>query len=167
MADGEIQVARKGGIVVFRVIGRATFKLSRDLREYSGRTIDKTCQGVIFDLASCGTMDSTFMGVLAMIGIQGRGRISLVIVNASPEVRELMDGIGLSKVWTYANDPVPEVTWRCLCKASAEVADMAKLGQTVLAAHQTLMALDEQNIPKFHGLVELLSKEVADDDQKP
>lgn len=163
MPEAQIQVAKSRSVLVIRVIGRATFKVGRELREYALAELKAMPAEIIVDLEQCEGMDSTFMGVLAMIGLNGRGKANLVLVNANEQHRRLLDGIGVSKVWTYAEEPVPDADWKTLCMAAEGAADMAACGRTVLEAHKTLMELDAENIPKFKNVVDLLSAELKSD----
>lgn len=166
MSEAHILVATQPGVAVVRVIGRATFKVSRDLRDFATTQIANGVRSIVVDLSECVTMDSTFMGVLALVGIQGRDRLHLVLVNAGGNNRELLDGIGVSRVWTYADEPAPDADWTTLCKAAAGVADnLGELAPTMLEAHQVLMDLDPANVPKFRDVVELLGGEVNTDGQ--
>jgi len=167
MPEAEILVAEKEGVVALRVVGRATFKLCRKLRDFGAKAVQKeTCRGVIVDFSKCTGMDSTFMGVLAMIGLQGKGRCSLVVVNTNADLRALLDGIGVSRIWTCTDQPVDDLTWSGMCSAASGTADMTQLADVVLKAHETLMELHEDNVPKFRNLVELLAKEM-DKNQPP
>lgn len=163
MSEAHILVASRDNVAAIRVIGRATFKVSRDLRAFCLKHLKKGVRSIIVDLSECQTMDSTFMGVLAMAGLQGRDRVQLLIVNASQTHRDLLDGIGVSKVWTYADTPVEDVNWTTLCKAAAGVTAMGDVAPTMLAAHETLMHLDPANIPKFKDVVDMLSAEIGTD----
>ncbi len=166
MAEAQILVARRGGIVVIRVLGRATFKVSRDLREYGVRVIQEDATSVIVDLSECKGMDSTFIGVLAMIGLEGHDKVELVIVNANDAHRRLLESIGVSRLWKFTEEPVPDVDWKSLCVAASGAADIKSLGSTVMDAHQTLMDLDPQNVPKFKDVVELLTAEMGENEMK-
>ena len=84
MAEAQILVAKQQGMAQVRVLGRATFKISRELREFAVSAIREGLKCIVFDFSGCRTMDSTFMGVLAMIGVEGRGRTEVVMVNATP-----------------------------------------------------------------------------------
>jgi anti-anti-sigma factor len=164
MANSEAQVlaARYENIVVFRVQGRVTFKVSTEFREYAVKAFEDGIRCLILDLSGCVTMDSTFMGVLAMIGIEGRRRtVQLLIVNAEESHRKLLDGIGVSRVWNFSDTPVPQVSFATLCEAAKGAVSMGDVAELVLEAHQTLMDLDEANVPKFKNVVELLSLELG------
>jgi anti-anti-sigma factor len=164
MADIEAQVlaARYENILVFRVQGRVTFKVSTEFREYAVKAFEDSIRCLILDLSGCITMDSTFMGVLAMIGIEGRRRnVQLLVVNADENHRKLLDGIGVSRVWEFSDTPVPQVNFATLCEAAKGAVSMGDVAELVLEAHQTLMSLDEANVPKFKNVVDLLSLELG------
>jgi len=161
-AEAQVLAAVLGDVVVFRPVGRVTFKVSKEFREYVAKAFaaDTTC--LVLDLAECATMDSTFMGVLAMIGIEGRKRQArMLVVNAAPANRKLLDDIGVSRVWSFSDIPVPEAELGILCEAAKGAVSTAEVAELVLAAHQTLMDLDEANIPKFKNVVDLLSLELG------
>jgi len=163
MPEAQILVAREEAIVQVRVVGRATFKISEDLRDFGIKVLKEGVKGIIVDLSECLGMDSTFIGVLAMIGLSARGNAEVVIVNASDGLKKLLDGIGVSRVLTYAREPVKEVGWQSLCEAAAGAVDMQSVAPTVLAAHETLMEIDPENVPKFKDVVDLLKAEMESD----
>jgi len=154
-------VARQGDIVQVQVVGRATYKVSRELQEFGLRALREGAATIIFDLSKCVAMDSTFLGVMAMIGLEARReKRAVIVVNIGKSLRDLLDTIGVSRVVSYAPQPVPEVNWRTLCTAASGAVAMGELGDTVLRAHQTLMEMDSENVPKFKDVVEMLSVEV-------
>jgi anti-anti-sigma regulatory factor len=145
-----------------RVMGRATFKISCALREFGLKAIERKVVGLLLELSACESMDSTILGIIAMLGLEGRGQTELIVVNASPLVRGQIEGVGLGKLCRFTEESSGEVTWTNLCKAVAGSVNMADIAETVLEAHQTLMELDPENIPKFKDVVELLGAEVKD-----
>lgn len=161
-----VLAAEKDGIVQIRIIGRASLKISRELREFGLHVIDEDLRTITVDLSECEGMDSTFMGVLAMIALKGRGRAEFFIVNADEDHRRLLNGIGVGRLWHFAEAKVEKADWQNLCKAATEAADMDELGPTVLEAHRTLMDLEPENIPVFQDVVDLLAEEVIDNSKK-
>lgn len=159
MPEAQILVAEHEGVIGIRAVGRATFKVGRDLRSFGVKAVARGAKAVILDLADCRGMDSTFIGVLAMIGLEAKGQADLVIVNASDALQKLLHGIGLSRIWRFAEETVPAGSWSGLCRAASE----GSMGETVLAAHQALMELDPENVPKFRDVVDLLRAEVSSD----
>ncbi len=164
MADVQILAAREENIAAIRIIGRASFKVSEQLRDYGLRMIEEGMETVLFELSECEGMDSTILGVFAMIGLQARGKTEVVILNASEPLYKAMQVVGVSRLFRFANQTVEELNWKNLCEAAAGAAETQESAGTILDAHRTLMDLDENNVPKFKDVVELLEKEVNDSD---
>jgi len=160
MPEEKIVVAREGDVALVRIAGRATFKISRNLREFGMMAVREGCAAFIVDLEQCTAMDSTVMGVFAMIGLEGRSSTDLIIINATELHRRLLDGIGLGKIWRYAARPTTNATWRDLTEATAATTEMADVAPTVLAAHRALMQLKPENVPVFRDVVDMLSAEM-------
>ncbi len=161
--ESKILVAKQGNIAQVRVCGRATFKLSTDLREFCTRAMRQGVTRLIFDFSECTAMDSTFMGTLAGVGLDSRGHGEMIFVNVGNANRSLLDGLGVSRLFQFRTLPTAEINWNTLCSAvdGESAQDMAKAAPTVLAAHQTLMEVDPGNIPKFKTVVEMLSAELS------
>lgn len=160
MQEAEILVARQGTLCQVRVLGRATFKISQHLREFGVRAIQQGAKQMIFDFSECTALDSTFMGVLAMIGLEGRNKCDVIFINVNPANRKLLDGLGVSKLFRFLTQPLAEVNWNTLACAACQTDNMNQISGTVLDAHQTLMDIDKDNIPKFQSVVEMLRNEV-------
>jgi len=81
-------------IVIIRVAGRANYQNSLALKQVFEKTSsDQASPQYVFDLERCDSMDSTFMGVVASIGLHQKrlkGTKSTVL-NVTPHVRELLD----------------------------------------------------------------------------
>lgn len=160
MTEPKILAATYGKIAAVRLIGRASFKVSRALRDFGMQVITDGVESIIFDLKECTGMDSTILGVFAMIGLESRNKIEVVVVNCSESVFKALDGVGVSRLCKFAEKPADEMKWSSLCEAAAGAMDMADVAETVLEAHKVLMELDEENVPKFKDVVELLEKEI-------
>ena len=159
--ESKLLFARQGGTTLFQIIGRGTYKISPGFRKCCEDLLAaKDVTGVTIDLSQCESMDSTFMGIMVMVGIKARGKIPLLVVNAKPAHRTLLDGIGVSRVWRFVDAPVADLNWHDLAQASAgAVKNMAEIAPVVLEAHQALIDLDPANLPKFKDVVELLKAE--------
>ena len=165
MQNGELFISCRDGVYRIRVIGRATFECAPALRSLVGNLEQESFRQVRIDLSSCKWMDSTFMGVLAMIGLRAR-KISAeaLIVNASTQNESLLCGLGLRKVFRFTTEetssaqPVPgEAAAAASASRSPEDLDNAK---TVLAAHETLMDVDDGNKRKFGNVVSMVRQEI-------
>lgn len=161
MSEAQILAATHDRIAAVRIIGRASFKVSEQLRQFGRRVIEQGVDSIVFDLSECQGMDSTILGVFAMLGLEGRNKTEIVIVNASGAVRNALDVVGVSRLCRFAEHSVSNLKWSTLCEAAAGAVGTEETSQTILDAHRTLMNLDEDNVPKFKDVVELLESELG------
>lgn len=156
--------------VYIRVVGRGTFQNSQPLRLFALQKIDEGGREFVMDLGQCQGMDSTFLGVLAGIGLrlrQNGEQATVHIVNISPRNLELLETLGLDRLFTVN---------ACALPALAE-ADYGKLPDTdltqlthpldkedtadlMIEAHNDLVRADERNEPKFRELTRFLREAV-------
>jgi anti-anti-sigma factor len=151
-------------IVVIRVAGRANYQNSLALREVFEKTsTDKQSPQFIFDLEHCSSMDSTFMGVVASIGLhQRRLRGSKAsMLNVNPHVRELLDLLGL-KFLLEIRDLEADGKGRAALPdarySAVPAPDISKLDRIIMMieAHERLIDVDNQNEVKFRNVLETL-----------
>ena len=164
--EAQLLAATQNGIAAVRVQGRATFQLGKQLRQFGESALDSGVDGFLVDLRECTGMDSTFMGVLAMLGLKSRNRTAMVIVNATPPLRELLETIGVARLWVFSEEPAPDGDWKALCQAAAGAIAVDEAADTILKAHQTLMQIDADNVPRFESVVRMLECELKDNDEE-
>ncbi len=160
MTEAQILVGTLGPVSVARLIGRTTFKVSQELREFGMKAVRDKAASIIFELSECDSVDSTILGVVAMIGLEGRNTTELVMINARPSVRAQLEGVGLARLCRFAEQQIEDVSWQNLCQAAAGAVSMGAVSNLILEAHQTLMNIDPENIPKFKDVVDLLGGEL-------
>lgn len=155
--------------VFVRVVGRGTFQNSQPLRRFALDMIERGCQQVVLDLGECQGMDSTFLGTLAGIALrlQQDGRKGkLQIANATPRSRELLQTLGLDRLFDL--DAAPQAT-PCELRMlpGSDVAEAARsldkkaTAELMLEAHNNLVRADERNEPKFRDLTKVLREDIA------
>ena len=153
-----ITITNKGTDYFVNVSGRATFEHAPQLRSFAKTLENVPYTSVNVDLAQCTGMDSTFMGILSMLGLNARKLgIPMTIYNAGDANKALLFGLGLKKLFQYkdASMETGDASW-----SSGEEVPKGMDARTVLEAHQTLMDADEQNIRKFEKVVELVQKDL-------
>ena len=158
MSDVEIFMADDDGCCKIKVVGRATFAVGPSLRKIV-EDIDASAdtEEVIIDLTECTGMDSTFMGILAMLALKVRKKnLSVKLINAGRN-RKLLDGLGLGKLFNYVEEENTGGEWR---KADTSRKSREDDAQTVLDAHKVLMQENEENVKKFKKVVEMVEKEI-------
>lgn len=152
-------IACKEGRTLVVVDGRANFEAAVPLREFVN-TLTGDFRSVAVDLQKCTGMDSTFMGVLSMLGLKARKCGARVeILNASDSNRGLLKGLGVARLFQFA-----ECDTSVMAAEDAAVLDTAaaplETAETVLQAHETLMDVDEENVKKFQQVVDFARKDV-------
>ena len=160
MNNAEIFVDQKGGQYNVKVDGRATFAVGPTLRDLV-KTLDyeSAKRGVNIDLTKCTGMDSTFMGILAMLALKVRKEnITIKLINAGNNQR-LLDGLGLKKLFNYVEEEVKDKNWK---KTKIGETDFRENAETVRDAHKVLMKTDVHNIAKFKTVVDMVEKELEE-----
>jgi len=172
-----ISVARTADQVYIRVVGRGTFQNSQPLRRYALETIEQGCRRFTVDVGSCPNMDSTFLGVLAGIGLRLRqdGPTSaghITIANVSARNLDLLQTLGLDRLFII--EPHKGSGTPSLIPAGAELeklpdSDVEALARPLdknettdlmLDAHNNLVRADERNAPKFSSVTKFLRETV-------
>jgi len=154
----DVSIAQSSGIYKIKVSGRASFECSPPLRNLAKSFDNEKLNGITVDLAKCESMDSTFMGVLAMLGLRAmKQKCSIEVVNASDFNLNLLEGLGLSKLFTFKTEEIHD---------SSEFESTTGMHEdekndTVLEAHEVLMEVDDENVDKFEKVVELVRKDLG------
>ena len=158
MEKGEVFISEKDGITFIRAKGNASFVCAPPLRELAKKLASEPFGGLKIDLEECTWMDSTFMGMLAMLGLNAKKKgVPAEIWNASEQNEKLLCGLGLNKVFAFlagafggADDTA----------AASNASTAESNARNVLDAHQTLMDIDEGNVQKFEKVVEFVKKDI-------
>jgi anti-anti-sigma regulatory factor len=155
--------------IYVRVVGRGTFQNSQPLRRFALERIEQGQEEFVIDLGQCQGMDSTFLGVLAGIGLRLRqdGWIGAVhIANISSRNMELLQTLGLDRLFTMNSD-VPllaEAGYHKLPDTDLtqleHPPDKDEATDLMIEAHDNLIRADERNAPKFHELARFLRQTV-------
>lgn len=151
-------------IVVIRVSGRGSFHNSVEMRrlaEAMGQRPGVSSPRFVIDLIECITMDSTFMGVLASMGLCQLKALGekMVITNANEQNMRLLKTLGLSQFMTVrefqaeAPEGVKDGDFRCL--ATEEVSRTDRIVH-MIEAHQELCDVDPSNNLRFESVLKYL-----------
>ena len=148
-----------------KVQGRATFEVAPALRHLVKLIENSTNhKDFLVDLSDCTGMDSTFMGILAMLALKIKACKKLAfIVNASVENKKLLNGLGLQKLYEYRDVELEDLEeWSPLDTQAIK----ANNAEVVLEAHKTLVKTDIANEPKFRNVINMVEKEINDQKDK-
>jgi len=159
MKNSDLTISNRDRSYRIRVSGRANFEYAVPLRELA-RTLD-SFQGFRIDLAACTAMDSTFMGVLTMIGLKGRKQnVPVELLNASDVLKKLLTDLGVAKlfVFTVNSDAAAAVAGTDGDKTDRP--DQLTMAETVAEAHKTLAQADGSNAERFKDVIRYAEDDV-------
>ena len=153
----------------FRLCGRATAKESGAFKEAAEGLRGQGLRHLVLDLSCCECMDSTFIGVLAGLSRRltadpaGQGRVELV--NLAPLVRQQLDNLYVLDLFVLTESAaVPGAGYEHLAARPTNKAELCRL---MLDAHQTLMAVNPANVPRFRQVTEFLEQDLRRSDPGP
>ena len=148
-----------------KIAGRANFMSSPDFKTLLTELKQKGYNRFIIDLAECVLMDSTFLGVLAGFGLMMNpgcesDKSGVELLNPSARIRELLENLGvlpLFKVTTSA----PQLPNDAKVAAHDPVnPTQEQITRTCLEAHQTLMAVNPENVARFKDVTQFLAEDL-------
>jgi len=154
---------KKDDVIYIRVSGRATFECAADFRSFANELTNLSFSSVKIDFSSCTWMDSTCMGVLAIIALCAKKKgVNLFAINISEQNRGLLCGLGLKKFFTFCDEPFPGDLERFDFAAKNDDGgnSVKQNAHTILDAHKTLMDVDEANVKKFGKVVDLVQRDL-------
>lgn len=148
-----------------KIAGRANFTSSLDFRTLFNELRVRGVLYFVLDLSECALMDSTFLGVLAGTGLRmnqdsknGESRIELL--NPNPRIAELLESLGVLHLFKVTNGPVtaPDHCETITPEPGAHTREQTT--RACLEAHQTLMALNPENVARFKDVAQFLAEDL-------
>lgn len=159
MKKADLLIAHTQGVYNIKVQGRANFECAPPLRNLA-HNMDKGFKRISIDLTGCSGMDSTFMGVLAMLGLQVREGGKVEIVNADKDNRHLLEGLGIEELFDFVNKDNNESDKDRKWVRPEEKSSQVDQAETVYSAHDTLVRVYDGNKAKFEKVVEFAKKDL-------
>lgn len=166
-----VQVAQiDSHIYVIRVIERGTFQNCGPLKEFVIRCMSENPDSeFIIDLGQSQMLDSTFIGVLAGIGLRQRksGRGRMIIVNPNENITKVLTNLGLTRLLDVrpragalpdtAEVPGPRPGQ---FGPLGEDKPLSRLEQIrmMIEAHENLIQIGSNEAVKFRDVVECLKE---------
>jgi len=159
-------VAVADRIACVKISGRANFTHSVDLKRIVQELADRGVNRFILDLTDCTLMDSTFLGVLAGIGLKysaGDGApdsTTVEIFNPNPRIKDLLENLGVAHLFPLCNAvELANDTFHPI-EGNAEQPTRTEVTRTCLEAHKVLMALNPENARKFKDVAQFLAEDL-------
>ena len=161
--NDDLRAAITDHTVLIQVTGRGSFKVAAPLKQFIAKaTSQHSISTVAIDLCDCIGMDSTFMGVLA--GLSGRLKKTdqtLELINLSTKNAELLKTLGVDQVLSFYKDahghPLQAQETESVPTDQASKKEMA---ETALQAHENLVQISEENLPRFKRVIDFLKEDV-------
>lgn len=151
--------------VIIQLNGKASFMNSAPLKDFFSRMIEQGKRNFVVDFDRCKGMDSTFLGILAGLGIElikmdQPG--SVVLTRLGDRNLELVRNLGLHRIMTVDDgqaDADASDTAEALDLTPAQRGEVEN-ARLVLQAHENLVEIDESNKSKFQDVISFLKNQM-------
>ena len=159
IAPPSILVGVSDRTVWVRVEGKASFLNSTGLKHFGAEMTNRGFRQFVIDLKQCPVMDSTFMGTLSGLSMRLRelGSGEVCVVNLNERNQELLANLGLDQFFTMNHPPAAAPAHQPL---SAAAEDKQTRTETMIAAHEAVVAANPANAAKFKDVIEYLKQDL-------
>jgi anti-anti-sigma regulatory factor len=159
-------VSVAGESACVRIAGRANFSSSIDFKTLVNGLYDRGCKAFIIDLTECTLMDSTFLGVLAGLGLkvdcaraEGTGRF-IELFNPNSRIAELLENLGVLHLFEVAHGQRSAPDGANSCEHIPAEHSREALTLNALEAHRLLMDLHPDNVARFKDVAAFLADDL-------
>jgi anti-anti-sigma factor len=165
MPDGRVTHTRCDHRHVLHYFGRVDYTLAPAIERAAGRWLeDEGTAELLFDLSEATLLDSTNLGLIARLAARLRrdaeGRP--VIVSRNEDITAVLASMGFDEIFDIVGDHPALATPAEEEPITSGPPSKSELRDTMLAAHRTLMALNEKDRAEFEGVVAWLEAEAQD-----
>ncbi len=163
--ENKVDIQENKGVFIVKICGNASLEIASTLRDLATR-VDKTenISKLAFNMKECLWMDSTFMGMLAILAMSALGKgVKPDVYYASEDVVNMLNGLGLGKILNYTSEELQPLENDSDMKISSvkEKTSIFENADNVMTAHKKLMEIDEQNIQRFDSMVKMVEQDIA------
>ena len=161
-----LMVAIIDEVVWIKISGRANFTTSIDFKKVVTELWERGYRRFVFELCDCIIMDSTFLGVLAGIGLKfaeankNGKKCSLELANSSPRISESLENFGVAQLFTVIAAAKPEGEKFEPLSSNGDGASRVEVTRNCLEAHKILMNLNPENVNKFKDVTQFLAEDL-------
>ena len=163
-APDNLLVAVVDSFVCIKISGRATFTSSLDFKKLIQELSNRGYLRFVVDLSECVIMDSTFLGVLAGVGLKfcdradGTAGGEVELLNPNSRLQDLLENLGVSHLFQIVQRTAPLVD-RFEAVPSADVPRQEHT-RNCLEAHELLMRLKPENVGRFKDVAQFLNEDL-------
>lgn len=160
-----ISVSATESVACIKITGRANFTSSIDFKALIYGLLQRDIRKFLIDLTECIIMDSTFLGVMAGFGLRlaetapGTTRCQVELLNPNQRVADLFENLGVAHLFKISRGPNPFTTCFEAVTPGPEAAK-TEVSRTCLEAHQMLMKINPDNVPKFKDVARFLAEDL-------
>lgn len=165
MASANISVMVGKNFACIKIAGRANFSCSPDFKTLLNELAQKGYGHFIIDLSECVLMDSTFLGVLAGFGMKlnpdgAPAERGIELHNTTTRVSELLENLGAVHLFKLTSGPMTLPEEMKPCTPESIQPSHEQITRTCLEAHQTLMAMNPENVARFKDVTQFLAEDL-------
>lgn len=159
-----MMVRAEGDSACIRIIGRANFTSSVDFKTVVNELQQRGCSYFVLDLSECVLMDSTFLGLLAGLGLRlsggngDDGRYGVELFNPSARITELLETLGVLRLFKVTQGSFGAGGTAEAVQHSSPAPSKAEVTRTCIEAHKTLMDLSPANAARFKDVTQFLTE---------
>lgn len=164
-----MSVAVVGPTAFVKIPGRANFTTSVEFKTLVTELRGKGVSHFVLDLGECVTMDSTFLGVLAGFVMRDSAgvetsvpaeRLQLDLLNPNPRITDLLDNLGVIQLFQILEQANPCTALLEPVNNNRPAPSKEEISRNCLEAHQALMDINPENIPKFKDVTKFLAEDL-------
>jgi anti-anti-sigma regulatory factor len=148
-----------------KISGRANFACSPDFKTLLDELLQKGYSHFIIDLSECVLMDSTFLGILAGMGIKlnpdgPTATRGIELHNPTARVNELLENLGTAQLFKLTSGTLQFPKDATASPPPSLNPSHEQITRTSLEAHQTLMSMSPENEARFKDVAQFLAEDL-------
>jgi anti-sigma B factor antagonist len=160
-----LHIATVDETAFIKICGRASYTSSGEFKQLIIGLLESKTKRFVLELSNCLIMDSTFLGILARIGIdlsESTNKDNLIILlNPNDRILDALANLEVAELFQISNDPDLSGLHFSQVKCDSKAFDKSILAKNSIIAHETLMAINPANIPKFKDVTKFLKEDLA------
>ena len=148
---------------------RANFASSVEFKTLVNELRTRSVKRFVLDLGECVTMDSTFLGVLAGMALRIQENkesttdgetIRVDLLNPNARIADLLDNLGVAHLFKVLHQANPCTALFEPVTSDRPAPTKEEVSRNCLEAHEILMNINPDNIPKFKDVAQFLAEDL-------
>lgn len=154
--------------VILKITGKASFLNSAPVKDLFDHLVEQGKSRFIIDFQNCSGMDSTFLGILAGLGIRlmkDEPKGTVVLCRLGPRNKELIRNLGLHRILILdEGESANELSGEAGLEAVNPKKPLSEVenARLVLQAHENLVEIDASNKTKFQDVIAFLKNQMGE-----